>query len=159
VQTYIYSQAHELKFHLQLVSVRFNTASPTWGTHDVFCVNIVKDFPFLSEMRLSDLHMTTSGDDPENPHCPWTFIELRNTPHGTFYFLIQGVEPSALFTAPENVFRFGCCVYVLDVFSCLGLSIVFQQALLLKGKHHQGVATRGEGRARKGRVIQSQSIA
>jgi hypothetical protein len=106
VQTYIYSQTNELKFHLQLVSVKFDTTTPSWTNNDIFCTNVIKDFPFLSQIKLSDLYLSTTGEDPEHPNCPWTFIELRNKPHGIFYFLFQGVEPCALFTAPENMFRF-----------------------------------------------------
>jgi hypothetical protein len=95
VQQYMFEQTGELKYHMQLVSARFDTASPLYADLDGFCANIVKDFPVLAEVRPSHVFQITKGADSEKG--PWTFVELRCDQQGTHYFLFEGIEPDAFF--------------------------------------------------------------
>jgi hypothetical protein len=90
VQGYIAEQTGELKYHMQLVSARFDTESPAF---DGFCANIVKDFPVLAEVRPDHIQMIWKSAEPD----PWTFVEIQCDPHGTHYLLFQGIEPDAFF--------------------------------------------------------------
>ena len=88
VQQYMFEQTGELKYHMQLVSARFDTV--LFKDLDGFGANIVKDFPVLAEVRPSHVFQISKGDS-------WTFIEIRCEPQGTHYFLFDGIEPNAFF--------------------------------------------------------------
>jgi hypothetical protein len=95
IQQYMFEQTGELKYHMQLVSARFDTASPLYMEMEGFCANIVKDFPVLAEVRPSHVFHISKGVDPAQGS--WSFMEIRCEPQGTHYFLFQGIEPDAFF--------------------------------------------------------------
>ena len=98
VQQYVLAETGEPKLRMKIAVFHFDVTSREFLGNEVVGVSLVERFPFVSELRLEHMDVVIKGDDPENPLSQYTFAQFRCGPLGTFYFLVQGVEPSSFFS-------------------------------------------------------------
>jgi hypothetical protein len=101
VQEYVLAQTGERRLHLQLAAFNFDVTSREFLDNEIVGVNLVKRFPFISEIRMRHMDVVMKGEDPEHPLSLYTLAQFRCGPLGIFYFLFQGIEPNFFFTGPE----------------------------------------------------------